>query len=970
MRKEYFVILTVLIILLSSSLSVQGATIVEEQKVIKTYSFSEPNPTPILIRSSQWGLGSRLYPYSYFDKFSQTAVDKSWKVVRMENPYIEVFVLPEVGGKVYGAIEKSTKREFIYLNHVIKFREIALRGPWTSGGIEFNSGIIGHTPACATPVDYLLREDPDGSVSCIVGTIDLPSRTRWSVTITLPKDKAFFETRTLLYNPSALHQSYYCWLNATVKTGDDLQYICPGRFYIGHSFSVPLKTWPIGDKGRNLSWYKNNNFGGDKSYFVVGEYDHFKGCYWHDSEFGFGHWALYDDMPGKKIWLWALSREGAIWENLLTDDDGQYSEPQLGRLLNQNDHEFFAPYNADLWRDIWFPYKEIGPMVKATPYGVLNVTRGEDSITLGLCPLQELNDELVVTVDEKEVYRERLALRTMEIYRKELPLKSGPGTVSVNVGRKIRYSDDPNANLLHRPINFHDFDESTTEGLYLTAERYNKMRNYTLALEKYLTCLQREPLHTCALTRTAELYCRRGEYETALSFAHKALENVMYDPQANYIYGVISRNLGNMVDAKETLGWAARSMNYRSSAYCQMAEIYLQEQEYDLAREYGRRALDFNKYNINAYQVLAIIYRKLKRPKQARRVLEQLVEIDPLNHLARFELYQLETTAEKLNNFRSMIRNELPHENYLEMGAYYVRLGLDSEAVQLLKYGPEYPTIYYWLGYLLRDKVSTDSEMYLRRARGVSAKLVFPFREESIPVFEWAIKTFAADWKAKYYLGLLYWAKGRVQEARELFTDCGEPDFAPFYTARAYLYRETDSGKFLADLEKALKVDDKDWRNWHHLVSSYNKHGMFDKALRAAQKVVEVFPEEVPIRVDLVRSLMGNNRYSKALAVLEKTEVLPYEGAHDVHGLYVGCQIHLALKDIEKGNYRQAIRYIENSRLYPEHLGTGKPFEPDFTLQDRLKTLCEDKMKSKSDSGHELPAGVLELIEAMDNKNK
>jgi tetratricopeptide (TPR) repeat protein len=675
-------------------------------------------------------------------------------------------------------------------------------------------------------------------------------------------------------------------------------------------------------------------------------------------------------MPGKKIWLWALSREGAIWEELLTDDDGQYSEPQVGRLLNQNDHEFFAPYNADLWRDIWFPYKEIGPMVKATPYGALNVTKSDESITLGLCPLQEIDDELVVTVDDKEVYREHLALTAMEIYRKELPLKSGQGTVGVNVGRKIRYSDERGANLLKRPISFHSFDENTTEGLYLAAERYEKRRNYTLALEKYLGCLQREPLHTRALTRVAELYCRRGEYERALGFAHKALENVMYDPHANYIYGVISRHLGNMVDAKETLGWAARSMNYRSSAYCQMAEIYLLERDYDLAREYGRRALDFNKYNINAYQVLAITYRKLKQPRQARRVLEKLVEIDPLNHLARFELYQLETTAEKLNNFRSMIRNELPHENYLEMGVYYARLGLDSEAVQLLKYGPEYPTIYYWLGYLLRDEVPTDSEMYVRMARGVSAKLVFPFREESIPVFEWAIKTFAADWKAKYYLGLIYWAKGRVQEARELFGDCGEPDFAPFYTARAYLHKESDSGRFLADLEKALKVDDKDWRNWHHLVRSYNKQGMFDKGLRSAQKAVEVFPGEVPIRVDLVRSLMGNNRYGEALAVLEKTEVIPYEGAHDVHGLYVGCQIHLALEDMEKGNYRQAIRYIENSRLYPEHLGTGRPFEPDFTLQDRLKTICEDKMESKSDSGLELPADVVELIEAMDNKNK
>ena len=55
-------------------------------------------------------------------------------------------VLPEIGGKIWSAVEKSTGRSFIYDNHVVKFRDIAMRGPWTSGGIEPNYGIIGHTP--------------------------------------------------------------------------------------------------------------------------------------------------------------------------------------------------------------------------------------------------------------------------------------------------------------------------------------------------------------------------------------------------------------------------------------------------------------------------------------------------------------------------------------------------------------------------------------------------------------------------------------------------------------------------------------------------------------------------------------------------------------------------------------------------------------------------------------------------------
>ncbi|MHC4913333.1 MAG: DUF5107 domain-containing protein, partial [Planctomycetota bacterium] len=310
MHKEYLVIAVGLVFLCVGGFSAEGASIVEEEKVIKTYPFSEPDTVPILARSgSERGL-SRLYPYFFFDKFSKTAIDKKWKVVRMENPYIEVFMLPEVGGKVYGAIEKSTRKKFIYLNEVIKFREIALRGPWTSGGIEFNFGIVGHAPSCATPVDYLLRENADGSVSCIVGAMDLVSRSRWSVAIVLPADKAFFETNAFWYSPSALNQSYYCWVTPAIKTSDDLQYIYPGQKYMKHGSSI-LGRWPVDENGRDLSWYKNSNFGPSKGYFVVGKYENFYGSYWHDSEFGFGHWALYDDMPGKKIWIWALSRAGA-----------------------------------------------------------------------------------------------------------------------------------------------------------------------------------------------------------------------------------------------------------------------------------------------------------------------------------------------------------------------------------------------------------------------------------------------------------------------------------------------------------------------------------------------------------------------------------------------------------------------------------------------------------------------------------
>src|SRR4030066_1956451 len=162
----------ILLFLLAGQMPLLGqeATVKEEKVTFKTYPFSAPDPVPLI---------GPIYPYFRFHGYSLEGRPLDWRMVRLENPYVKVLVAPEIGGKVWGAVEKSTNKEFIYWNPVVKFREIAMRGPWTSGGIEFNFGIIGHAPTTATPVDYVTQENADGSVSCIVGAIDLPSRTVW-----------------------------------------------------------------------------------------------------------------------------------------------------------------------------------------------------------------------------------------------------------------------------------------------------------------------------------------------------------------------------------------------------------------------------------------------------------------------------------------------------------------------------------------------------------------------------------------------------------------------------------------------------------------------------------------------------------------------------------------------------------------------------------------------------------------------
>ena len=178
-----------------------AATVVETEVEMPTYPFSDPDPVP--------ATETARYPYFFFNGSSAKSVPKKWKAVVLENEKTRVTILPEIGGKVWGATDKATGRDFIYNNHVVKFRNVAMRGPWTSGGIEFNFGVFGHAPSTSTPVSYFCRTNADGSASCFLSDTELICRTTWQVEVNLPADGDSFVTRTVWYNGSGFSAPYY-----------------------------------------------------------------------------------------------------------------------------------------------------------------------------------------------------------------------------------------------------------------------------------------------------------------------------------------------------------------------------------------------------------------------------------------------------------------------------------------------------------------------------------------------------------------------------------------------------------------------------------------------------------------------------------------------------------------------------------------------------------------------------------------
>ncbi len=935
-------LVTVLAIVSVWGTGLAQSTISEDTRTILTYPFSDPDPIPIL------GSKPEIYPYFKFDGYADKPTNQEWKVVRLENDHVRILILPEVGGKIYGAIDKRSGRDFIYMNDVLKFRRIALRGPWTSGGLEFNFGIVGHAPTTATPVDYLLRENPDGSVSCFVGALDLTSRTRWTVEIRLPSDAAAFETRTHWYNPTPFAQSNYSWSTAAIHTADDLRYFYPGTSFIPHDPTVAAESWPVDSKGRDLSKYRNNNFRGSKSHFVIGEYAHHFGTYSKETDTGLGHWALYDDMPGRKVWLWALSRQGGIWEDLLTDNSGQYSEPQAGRLFSQTDHDFLSPLSGDRWREVWFPIRGIEGLTTATPDVAFHIIEKDESLEVQIAALRSLNDSLEISAGGGVIRREAIALAAGETTRLAIEAPEDRSPIRFRIPGKLDYSTDPTERRLRRPLEYRPLDSESAHASYLRGVRQEKQRFFRSALKLYKQAVEAEPLHLDAWSRLALLQTRQGNLNAALASATRALEIERYSPSANYAYGVASRRTGKQSDSLEALGWAARSPLYRVNAFVQMAEIYLQSGRSDLARTYASRANTAHPSHIRALELLAILARKQGRWDDAQQLRGRLSEVDPLNPLIGWEKVQVDVSASASLSFRRSLRSEMPDETVLELSMSYLAVGLQEEATGLLRMLTQNPVALYWLSFLQRDSEPDISRQLLKQAAALSPERVFPHRVETLPVLQWAVQESPGGWKGQYYLGLLLWGLGRDEEAHRVWLELNRSDFASFFVARSQLGSQLALGNPTVDALRANRLAPDDWRTWHHLIRAQQREPDFTAALRSSTEAVARFGERFLIQIDHARTLVFSGRSGDAIEVLQQTQVLPSEAARDAHDLWRMAHLNVAMDQMEQGRWSEALAILDRSRSYPENLGSGRPFDPDFRAQDLLASRCQRELGNET----------------------
>ena len=351
------------------------AKVYEELVTIPTYRTGNMEKDPLFIEKRAYqGSTGKVYPVPICEKISETREDVEYKAVILENDYLYVMILPELGGRIQRALDKTNGYDFVYYNRVIKPALVGLAGPWISGGIEFNWPQH-HRPSTFMPVDYTFAENPDGSATVTIGETDRIYGTKGNASITLYPDKAYIEIRGRLFNPTDYPQTFLWWTNPAVHVNDDTFSVFPPdvNAVMDHGKRA-VSTFPVAtgeyykadySAGVDISRYKNIKV--PTSYMAAHSDFDFVGNFDEGRDAGLLHVADHHISPGRKQWTWGCGDFGRTWDRNLTDGDGPYIELMTGVFCdNQPDFTWLKPQEEKNFVQYFMPYKTVGRVSNAT----------------------------------------------------------------------------------------------------------------------------------------------------------------------------------------------------------------------------------------------------------------------------------------------------------------------------------------------------------------------------------------------------------------------------------------------------------------------------------------------------------------------------------------------------------------------------------------------------------------------------
>jgi tetratricopeptide (TPR) repeat protein len=913
------------------------ARVFEAALEMPTYELGPPDPLPPLAEWQKRG-GRPIYPNPRLDDLTRHRVARSYRAVYLENEYLKVTVLPEMGGKVWAIFDKTANRDVLYSNHVVKYGMIALRGAWVSGGIEWNFP-DGHTVSTVSPVDYATRVEADGSATVTVGEIERVQRMQWAVTLRLRPGRKDLESEVTLYNRTELPGRYWFWATAAAPAADDLRFVYPMREAYPHAF-WPVFSFPR-EQGVDLGTYRE--VPDYLSLFARNSTRDFFGVYYERSDWGVVHVADHRELPGKKTWTWGTSERGRIWIDKLTDGDGQYVEFQAGRFETQMEHQLIAPHRLERFTEHWYPVDRLGgAWDEATPDALVRIARepGRARIVVGVNAVYE-EAEVRVESGGKALRSLRATLRPEAAFTTDVEL---PGTEPVTVvvatreGRELLrhrtgapVDGNPDFHPATRPVPdpavAGSAEQSWVEGL--AADKKSDERAARAAFEE---ALRRDPGFAPAHVALGVSFHRSGEDDEAAEHLAAALLRNPDAAEAHYTLGLVRRAQGREAEAAEQLTWAVRSGFREATARYVLGQMALRAGRPEEARAQLSQALSLEPRDLEARTALAVVERITGREDDARARIDGVLADVPIDPMALHERHLLSRDPHDLEELTRLMGRQ--PEAALEMAFAYLELGRGDDARAALEVAiaraPGHPMLHYALGYLKeRDGDAAAARDQYRLGAAAEPAYAFPSRVEEIAVLEAVRAASPSDGRASFYLGNVLASKGRLEEALTAWRDAVRLDAGNALAHRNLGWALWTWGsrpeEAAAEYDRAIDLLPQQYRLYVERDRLLAARG--DTARRIA--LLEGSPAGVRERSEVAQALaaayVSAGRFEDALGILERKSFVAGEGEASVLLVERKARIGLARKLLAQGRHQQAGEQFLKATEYPRNLDVGRP---------------------------------------------
>ena len=928
---------------------------------LPAYRVNPPEKAPLFERDFAYQRALRsVYPYAMNDNPTAVRVDTVYRALYLENDYLKVCVLPDIGGRLFYATDKTNGYEIFYRQHVIKPANVGMLGAWISGGVEWN--VFHHHRATSQfPIDYKLVDNGDGSKTIWVGEIERRHRMSWAIGMTLYPDRSYIEVTGRFFNNTPDRNSMLHWNNVATHANENYQIVFPentefGTFHHKNSFM----RWPVPDApycdnpdfiGKDISYWKNLPALMGSSVFVYDLQDDFIAGYDHGKQAGTMLVGNRHINKGGKFWTWGHMNYGHAWDcKTLTDEDGPYVELMTAAYSdNQPDYCWINPYEMKEFTAYWYGIRDLKQVNRGNREATVNMEIGDEGRMHLAANVTRIRPNARITVcrGSETLYETIADIAPDKPFAADVLV---PGSKGVEPSEITMYLYDSEGNELisYRPykldrskplpdpvvpLNPDPKSVENIEELYYLGMRNLQFHNAHVDPNDYFReVIHRDPNDVRSNTQLGIFYRKQGDFDQAKKYLRTALKRQtanqtrVNDGEAMYNLGLVLKAEGRYADAVDTLYRAAWDYEYASAAYYQLAGISVLTGDRERAEQEARMAIGYNGMNLDARNLLTTLLRHEGRSKDAADLASGVLSVDPLNYYATYELVKLGRLSGRI--FAELLRGV--NESYLELALYYLNNGFSEEGSDILALSESvapYPTVTYYRGYLADKKGDKKAaETLFREAESASVYYVNPFRLETVAVYEKALEYMPSSANTWYYLGNLYF-----QKQPEKAMDCWKravalrPDFAMAlrnlgwgcrfftedYAAAVDWYRKAiDADKegnaiFLTECDEIME---------------YTNAPLEDRyALFAGRK--SLYEKRYDSEIRAIRQQILHGEYKEVLRPLLSRFYSRREHIEDLHDIYVDACMLSGFSAWDEGDDRKALDYMLMANEYPENQG-------------------------------------------------